>query len=145
MLISDSQPLLWLTYLGLSLVVLVTGYLAIGFMARLPRLVVTGLVAGALLTPCMFSIPGPEEQLGYSGWAPALIVFVVGILQHDGGQVSGAGLVMVIGMVAGLGLALLLARRVGSSRSNDDDNDTPAKRRATGTAEARREPTVRQT
>ena len=142
MLISDSQPLLWLTYLGLSLVVLVTGYLAIGFMARLPRWVVTGLVAGALLTPCMFSIPGPSEQLGYSGWAPALIVFVVGILQHDGSQVSGAGLVMVIGMAVGLALALLLARRFSASRS-DDDNDRPTPRRTAETAPARREPTVR--
>ncbi len=41
MLISDSIPLLWLSYAALSLVVLVTGYLGLAFLPRLPRLVIT--------------------------------------------------------------------------------------------------------
>ncbi|MCM2972771.1 hypothetical protein [Larsenimonas suaedae] len=141
MLISDSLPLLWLTYVGLSLVILVTGYFAIGFLPRLPRWVTVGLVAGVLLMPMTFSVPGPEDKLGYSGWAPALVVFAVGVLQGDGGDVAGSAMMLIIGMVIGVVLAWLLAARC---RREDDDHDDdraarPAKKRAT----EREEPTLR--
>ncbi|RKQ96394.1 hypothetical protein C7446_2995 [Kushneria sinocarnis] len=120
MLISDSLPLLWLCYIVLALIVLITGYLAFSFLPRLPRWVLVGLVAGALLMPAHFTIPGPKEQLGYSGWAPALVVTVVGVLQGKAGQIAGAGLWMLTGMIVVGGLFGWLSFRRRHDGSGDD-------------------------
>ncbi|OHV10254.1 hypothetical protein [Kushneria phosphatilytica] len=131
MLISDSLPLLWLCYIVLALIVLVTGYFAFSFLPRLPRWVLVGLVAGALLMPAHFTIPGPKEQLGYSGWAPALIVTVVGVLQHHGGQILGAGLWMLVGMIvlgALFGWFALRRRHDGDDSGSGHGEEAPSRR-----------------
>lgn len=145
MLISDSLPLLWLCYGVLSLVVLAAGYFGVSFLPRLPRWGLVGLVAGLLATPATFSVPGPEEQLGYSGWAPALIVTIVGKLQHDAGQMAGAGAVLILGMGVGAAIGVFIALRGGRRGGDgDDEDDAPAQRRATRRqpAASRREPSI---
>ncbi|GHC31668.1 hypothetical protein [Aidingimonas halophila] len=100
MLISDSIPLLWVAYILLSVIVLVTGYLGIRFVPRLPRLMITGIVAGTLWMPWRFSLPLMEEEGGtYQGIAPAIVVTTVDFLQ---GGLKAAPLVMVaIGALSG--------------------------------------------
>ncbi len=152
MLISDSIPLLWLCWFVLSVIVLVFGYLAISFMPRLPRWLIAGGVAGMLWMPAFFSVPGPESELGYSGWAPSLIVTAVGFLQHNGGQVFLGGVLMAIGALLGMLVTFFIGRR---GRHDEDDEDRagrpraedsastrdPARRRQNGTP-TRREPSL---
>ncbi|WP_106478574.1 hypothetical protein [Phytohalomonas tamaricis] len=143
MLISDSLPLLWLCYGVLSLIVLAAGYFGVSFLPRLPRWALVGLVAGLLATPSTFSVPGPENQLGYSGWAPALIVAIVGQLQHDTGQMAGAGALLLVGMGIGaaLGAAIALKRRRDDDEDDEHDSNErrPVQRHA---GQARREPSI---
>src|SRR5690554_1773680 len=98
MLISDSMPLLWLVYIVLSLVVLATGYMAIRFLPRLPRLVITGAVAGALWMPARFRLPLFEEGEFYTGFAPAVVVSGIAFLQRDGGTMSSALILLILGI-----------------------------------------------
>ncbi|GHC31218.1 hypothetical protein GCM10010082_26890 [Kushneria pakistanensis] len=152
MLISDSIPLLWLCWFVLSVIVLVCGYLAISFLPRLPRWLIAGGVAGMLWMPAFFSVPGPESELGYSGWAPSLIVTAVGFLQHNGGQVLFGGVLMAIGALLGMLVTFFIGRR-GRHDSEDDDRaeGTRTQRRPSGrdqtprrkdSAPARREPSL---
>lgn len=151
MLISDSIPLLWLCWFVLSVAVLVFGYFAISFLPRLPRWLVTGAVAGLLWMPAFFSVPGPESQLGYSGWAPSLVVTAVGFLQHNGGQVFLGGVLMAIGALLGMLVTFFIGRRGRKDSGNDKradgggndggqngERDTVRRRRES--APARREP-----
>ncbi|NWO54772.1 hypothetical protein [Chromohalobacter israelensis] len=123
MLISDSLPQLWLSYLVLSLLVLVTGYLGVGFLPRLPRWVVTGVVAGMLWAVAPFTSPLLEEGEHYSGLAPAVVVTAVGVLQGGGGQLAVATPLLLIGMALGgvLGALLWVWRR---RRDNGDSGGT---------------------
>ncbi|MGC3874275.1 hypothetical protein ACPF7Z_13515 [Halomonas sp. GXIMD04776] len=104
MLISDSMPLLWLSYLALSLVVLVTGYLSIRWLPRLPRFMITGLVAGVLWMPAEFTLSRLEGQAPYEGLAPAVVVSGIAFLQHASGAFGTALVLLLLG--AGLGVAL---------------------------------------
>ncbi|MFC0336139.1 hypothetical protein SAMN05421848_1288 [Kushneria avicenniae] len=155
MLISDSIPLLWLCWFVLSVAVLVFGYFAISFLPRLPRWLVTGAVAGLLWMPAFFSVPGPESQLGYSGWAPSLVVTAVGFLQHNGGQIFLGGVLMAIGALLGMLITFFIGRR-GRQDAGDDEradgggnsggghngNRDTVRRRQEGGAKARREPSL---
>ncbi|WP_110668538.1 hypothetical protein [Salinicola halophilus] len=119
MLFSDSLPQLWLTYAGLSLIVLVTGYLGIRALPPLPRLMLLGLVAGCLWMVAPFTLPLLEPDQTYSGLAPAIVVLAIGVLQHDGGQVAGALPLLLLGAAVGAGLGLLAWRQL--RRRGDDD------------------------
>ena len=152
MLISDSIPLLWLCWFVLSVAVLVFGYFAISFLPRLPRWLVTGAVAGLLWMPAFFSVPGPQSELGYSGWAPSLVVTAVGFLQNNGGQILFGGALMAIGAVLGMLVTFFIGRR--GRRDHDDDDrsrgartrdrrdDRDALRQRREDAPARREPSL---
>ncbi|MCK0714218.1 hypothetical protein ACFO0U_14695 [Chromohalobacter sarecensis] len=122
MLISDSLPQLWLSYFVLSLLVLVTGYLGVRFLPRLPRWVVTGAVAGMLWAVAPFTSPLLEDGEHYSGLAPAIVVVAVGVLQGDGGQLAVATPLLLVGMAIGgvLGALLWMWRR---RRNSGGDND----------------------
>ncbi|WP_431023753.1 hypothetical protein [Halomonas sp. H5] len=109
MLISDSMPLLWLVYVLLSLVVLVTGYLGIRFLPRLPRLVITAVVAGIIWMPARFSLPLLEEEL-HTGVAPAIMVAAVAFLQGEGGTLVGALMMLSVGVALGAVVGVLLWR-----------------------------------
>lgn len=143
MLISDSMPLLWLSYVALSLVVLVTGYLAIRWLPRLPRFVVTGLVAGMLWIPASFTLPMPENEAPYEGMAPAVVVASVAFLQSDAGAMAGALALTLLGAGLGAGVGVLLW--AGLRRRGGDNNDNGAAgnggRQATS-ANTRREPMI---
>ncbi|MFC0269692.1 hypothetical protein [Kushneria aurantia] len=142
MLISDSMPLLWLIWFVLSLIVLVFGYFAISFIPRLPRWLITAMVAGCLWMPAHFTVPGPESELGYSGWAPALVVAAVGVLQRNSAQLFYAGSLMLAGAALCMLLVALWCYRRGGD--NDNDNDKGASRgrrdadREAGTSARRR-------
>ncbi|SPJ34588.1 hypothetical protein [Kushneria phyllosphaerae] len=152
MLISDSIPLLWLCWFVLSVAVLVFGYFAISFLPRLPRWLVTGGVAGLLWMPAFFSVPGPQSELGYSGWAPSLVVTAVGFLQHNGGQIFLGGILMVIGAVLGMLVTFFIGRRgrhdkddddrSGSARARSHSDDREGAHRRRDSAPARREPSL---
>ncbi|GAB2794300.1 hypothetical protein GCM10027040_20700 [Halomonas shantousis] len=124
MLISDSLPLLWLSYVVLSLVVLLTGYLGIRFLPRLPRLIVTGLVAGMLWAPAPFSIVVVDAEQSYSGVAPAVVVTAVGVLQHDTAQISVALPLLLVGMGVGAVAGVLLW--VWRRRRDAHDDEPPS-------------------
>lgn len=144
MLISDSLPQLWLSYLVLSLLVLVTGYLGVGFLPRLPRWVVTGVVAGMLWAVAPFTAPLAEKGEHYAGLAPAVVVTAVGALQGDGNQLAVATPLLLIGMALGgvLGALLWFWRR----RRDTDGDDAPRSGRREASrgddASQRREPVL---
>lgn len=122
MLISDSISLLWLVYVVLSLVVLLTGYLGLAFLPRLPRLVITWLVAGVMWTPAHFRLPLLEEGEFYSGFAPAAVVAAVALLEGNGAALMPAAVLVAVGAGLGVLVGLLLWWR-GRHRDSLDDDD----------------------
>lgn len=144
MLISDSMPLLWLIYGLLSLIVLVTGYFGIRFLPLLPRLVITGVVAGAIWMPSRFTISLIEEGETYSGLAPAVVVAGIAFLQKDGGTFAAAftlvALAMAVGAATGVALWWLWRRRNDEDTRNRDDRGTP--KRSETSEQRRREPVM---
>ncbi|EPC03259.1 hypothetical protein L861_04835 [Litchfieldella anticariensis FP35 = DSM 16096] len=145
MLISDSMPLLWLVYVLLSLVVLATGYMSIRFLPLLPRLMVTGVVAGALWMPARFSLPLLEEGEFYTGLAPAVVVAGVAFLQRDGGAFGTALTLLVIAMVIGAmtGAALWwLWRRRGEPDESKKEERAPRRSNQPASGNKRREPVI---
>lgn len=114
MLLSNSLPQLWLIYGLLSLVVLVTGHLGIRFLPRLPRWVITGLVAGIIWMPASYALTTLDQAEAHSGIAPAVVVAAVAVLQGKGGAMAGASLLLVVGAalgaLLGLGVWRLLRR-----------------------------------
>ncbi|MDR9440493.1 MAG: hypothetical protein RI841_13520 [Halomonas sp.] len=122
MLISDSISLLWLVYIVLSLVVLLTGYLGLAFLPRLPRLVVTWLVAGVMWVPAHFRLPLLEEGEFYSGFAPAVVVGAVAVLEGNGADFMSAAVLVAVGAGLGVMVGLLLWWR-GRHRDTLDDDD----------------------
>ena len=117
MLFANSMSLLWLTYYGISLLVVVAIYFALTFLPRLPRLVVTWGMAGAMWAPAMFRLPLIEEGEFYTGWAPAAMVAAVGFLEHDVSALRGSLLCLVAGITIGVvvGVALWWWRRPTSA------------------------------
>ncbi|SDG11167.1 hypothetical protein SAMN05216571_104315 [Onishia taeanensis] len=99
MLLSNSLPQLWLIYGLLSLVVLVTGHLGIRFLPRLPRWVITGVVAGIIWMPASYSLTTLDQAEAHTGLAPAVVVTAVAVLQGKG--VSFAALLLVVGAALG--------------------------------------------
>lgn len=132
MLISDSMPLLWLVYGLLSLVVLVTGYLGIRFLPRLPRCLVTGVVAGLIWIPGRFSLPISESET-YTGMAPAIMVAAVAFLQEEGGAFGSASLMLLMGAALGVALGVVLWRLTGRGAvapdEADDEQEAPPRRK----------------
>lgn len=122
MLISDSISLLWLVYVLLSLVVLLTGYLGLAFLPRLPRLVITWLVAGVMWTPAHFRLPLLEEGEFYSGFAPAVVVAAVALFEGNGAAFMLTAVLVAVGAGLGVLVGLLLWWR-GRHRDTRDEND----------------------
>ena len=147
MLMSDSMPLLWLVYVVLSLVVLLTGYLGLGFLPRLPRLMMTWAVAGVMWTPSHFRLPLLEEGEFYSGFAPAVMVAAVAFLENNRETFLPVALLVVVGAGVGALLGLLLWWRGRHRRTHgqdqyvdmDDDAPTASGRRDSG---ERQEPVI---
>ncbi|MEA3250297.1 MAG: hypothetical protein U9Q35_01765 [Pseudomonadota bacterium] len=142
MLISDSMPLLWFSYVALSLVVLITGYLAIRWLPRLPRFVVTGVVAGLIWIPSSFTLPLLDADATYHGMAPAVVVAGIAFLQGNMAALGSAGALLLLGTVLGAALGVLawwgLRRRASPDAGNDDsagDDHDP-------TSTPRREPVI---
>lgn len=107
------MSLLWLSYYGLSLLVIIAVYFALALLPRLPRLVLTWVVAGAIWAPATFRLPLIEEGEFYTGWAPAAMVAAVGFFEHDGGALRGGLMWLIVGMALGalVGIALWWWRR----------------------------------
>lgn len=112
MLFGNSMSLMWLSYYGLSLIVLIAVYFALAWLPRLPRLVLTWVVAGAMWMPARFRLPLVEEGEFYTGWAPAAMVSAVGVLEGGAGLRDGL-LWLILGMALGacVGIALWWWRR----------------------------------
>ncbi|MFQ3786901.1 hypothetical protein [Halomonas sp. A29] len=108
MLTSDSMSLLWLTYLGLSLVVLLAGYLGLAFLPRLLRLPITWAVAGILWMPTRFRLPLVEGEF-YTGMAPAVVVAAVAFLERNSSVLISSGLLVVAGAMLGVAVGILQA------------------------------------
>lgn len=111
MLISDSMSLLWLSYAGLSLVVLITGYLGLAFLPRLPRLMITWAVAGVMWVPASFELPLMAEGEVYRGFAPAVVVAGLAFLEGDTAAMLPALLLVAVAAGVGALAGLLLWRR----------------------------------
>ncbi|MFY0991950.1 hypothetical protein [Halomonas sp. C05BenzN] len=134
------MSLLWLSYGFLSLVVVLTGYLGLGFLPRLPRLVITWVVAGMIWVPARFRLPLLEEGEFYTGFAPAVMVAAVAFLERNTAALIPALLLLVAGGLAGFAVGLLLwwRGRHGDDYVDMDEDDAPAPR---GSSE-RREPMI---
>lgn len=142
--ITDSMTLLWLSYGFLSLVVLLTGYLGLAFLPRLPRLVITWLVAGVMWMPARFRLPLIEEGEFYTGFAPAVVVALVAFLERNAAVMLPALLLVAVGALAGTALGLLLwwrGRHRGDYVDMDED-DVPEPRHPRGGEGERREPVI---
>lgn len=112
MLLSNSLPQLWLIYGLLSLVVLVTGHLGIRFLPRLPRWVITGVVAGIIWMPASYSLTTLDQAEAHAGIAPAVVVTAVAVLQGKGASLAALLLVVgaALGALLGVGVWRLLRR-----------------------------------
>ncbi|MCE8015720.1 hypothetical protein HOP62_06450 [Halomonas sp. MCCC 1A17488] len=150
MLTSDSMSLLWLTYLGLSLVVLVTGYLGLAFLPRLLRLPITWMVAGILLMPTRFRLPLVEEGEFYTGMAPAVVVAAVALLERNVSGLVSSGLLVGAGALLGIAVGILqawLLRREatpdaggqGKRKQNDDESHDNSRRNGRSGEQLRRQ------
>ncbi|MBL1267872.1 hypothetical protein [Vreelandella neptunia] len=136
MLFANSTPLLWLSYYGLSLLVVVAVYFALTFLPRLPRLVLTWMVAGAIWAPATFRLPLIEEGEFYTGWAPSAMVAAVGFLENNGAALRGGLMWLVLGMTLGalIGVALWWWRRPGDDEyvvqeeERADESESPRRR-----------------
>ncbi|WP_404377291.1 hypothetical protein [Vreelandella aquamarina] len=136
MLFADSMSLLWLSYYGLSLLVLLAVYFALALLPRLPRLVITWCVAGAMWMPASYRLPLVEEGEFYSGWAPSAMVAAVGVLEHSASALRNGLLWVVLGVVLGAGVSVALWwwRRPAPieeapSRRQVEDDPQPTRRR----------------
>ncbi|WP_372612880.1 hypothetical protein [Halomonas sp.] len=122
------MTLLWLSYGFLSLVVLITGYLGLAFLPRLPRLVITWAVAGVMWVPARFQLPLLEEGAVYQGFAPAVIVAAVGSLEDNAQAMMPALLLTMVGAGMGVLIGLLLwwrGRHGGDYVDMEEDEDPP--------------------
>ena len=135
MLFANSTSLLWLSYYGLSLLVIVAVYFALTFLPRLPRLVLTWAVAGAIWAPASFRLPLIEEGEFYTGWAPSAMVAAVGFLENNGSALRGGLMWLVLGMALGalIGVALWWWRRSSNAeyvtQEEEPHDDQPPSRR----------------
>lgn len=126
--ITDSMTLLWLSYGFLSLVVLVTGYLGLAFLPRLPRLVITWAVAGVMWMPAHFQLPLLEEGEFYRGFAPAVIVAAVGFLEDNSQAIMPALLLTMVGAGMGVVIGLLMwwrGRHASDHVDLEEDEEPP--------------------
>ncbi|MFW6345176.1 MAG: hypothetical protein ACOC0M_02425 [Halomonas sp.] len=142
--IADSMTLLWLGYGFLSLVVLLTGYLGLAFLPRLPRLAITWLVAGVMWMPARFRLPLIDEGEFYTGFAPAVVVALVAFLESNSAVMLPALMLVALGGVIGTVLGLLLWWR---GRRRDDpvemiEDDAPAGGDSPSGRGERREPVI---
>jgi hypothetical protein len=136
------MSLLWLTYYGISILVLGAVYLAFAFLPRLPRLLLTWAIGGAMWMPASFVLPLVEEGEFYTGWAPSAMVAAVGVLEKDSSAVGGL-LWLLAGVVLGslIGIALWWWRR--PYRQGDDHTpSTAADPKSAEHSPRRREPVV---
>lgn len=135
MLFEDSMSLLWLSYYGLSLLVLVAVYFALAFLPRLARLLLTWSIAGAMWVPASYQLPLIEEGEFYTGWAPAAMVSAVAVLEHSTTALRGGLLWLLLGMALGacVGIGLWWWRRPQcveeTDQHHDDDEKHPPIRR----------------
>ena len=146
MLISDSISLLWLVYIALSLVVLLTGYLGLAFLPRLPRLAITWLVAGLMWMPAHFRLPLLEEGEFYRGFAPAAVVTAVAFLEGNRAVMVPAASLLAVGATLGVGIGLLLwwrgRHRPAPAAVDSDTDDAPPARAGRGSHDQRQEPII---
>ncbi|HSH47022.1 MAG TPA: hypothetical protein VK991_00305 [Halomonas sp.] len=110
MLISDSMSLLWLSYAVLSVLVLIAGYLGLGFLPRLPRLMISWAVAGIMWVPARYTLSLLEQGESYRGVAPAIVVAGLSFLEGDRSAFAVALLVLAAGAAAGAAGGVLLWR-----------------------------------
>lgn len=136
MLLSNSLPVLWLYYALLSLIVLVAGYFAIGFLPRLLRWTITGLVAGIIWTPWVFNIAATHDSPAYTGLAPAIINVAMDVLAHRGGI---SFIVLLIGGLIGAVLGATLAVRTRKSKPSRKDHNGQGGKGKSGAAQANKQ------
>ncbi|MDR5875556.1 hypothetical protein LPL18_010485 [Halomonas sp. CUBES01] len=108
MLFADSMSLLWLSYYGLSLIVLVAVYFAFAFLPRLPRLVLTWCIGGAMWAPAPFRLPLIEEGEFYTGWAPSAMVAAVGVMENNLAALRNGLLCVLLGVLIGAAVGVAL-------------------------------------
>lgn len=135
MLNTDSMGLLWMGYAVLSVLVLISGYLALGFLPRLPRLVISWAVAGMMWMPANYSLALLEQGESYHGMAPAAMVAGLAFLEGNHSVFTATLFLLAVAAAAGGACGLLLwrlgrgraqARKQARSQQgadNDADND----------------------
>lgn len=110
MLNTDSMGLLWMGYGVLSVLVLISGYLALGFLPRLPRLVISWAVAGMMWMPANYSLALLEQGESYHGMAPAVVVAGLAFLEGDQSMFTATLFLIAVATAAGAACGVLLWR-----------------------------------
>ena len=108
MLFADSMSLLWPSYYGLSLLVMMAIYFALAWLPRLPRLAITWAVAGIMWMPANYRLPLVEEGEFYTGWAPSAMVAAMGFFEHGVSGLRGGLLWALLGMALGACVGIVL-------------------------------------
>ncbi|MDN6179892.1 MAG: hypothetical protein L0I84_02640 [Halomonas subglaciescola] len=148
MLFADSMSLLWLTYYGVSILVLGAVYLALAFLPRLMRLPLTWAIGGAMWMPATFTLPLVEEGEFYTGWAPSAMVAAMGFLEGDSAAFGTGLLWLIAGVALGalIGIAMWWWRRPSPSLQGSDRTPPSSGRHAEAApaepAPRRREPII---
>ena len=137
----NSLPTLWMFYLVLSLIVLITGWFGTRWLPRTLQWVAVGMVAGICWMPWSFHETATVTDGSFSGVAPAIIVTLMDIMRHRTGM---ALLVVVLAAAIGGAVGVLFgAWRARRSQGSDDQGQRQRGSTPTETRRhERREPTL---
>ena len=101
MLVFDSLPILWMQYLAVSLIVLVTGWFGTRWLPKALQGTLVGMVAGLCWMPWGFYETATATDDSFGGVAPAIIIAAVDVLRHR----MGSALLVTV-LAAGIGAAV---------------------------------------
>ena len=135
----NSLPTLWMFYLVLSLIVLISGWFGTRWLPRTLQWVAVGMVAGVCWMPWSFHETATVTDGSFSGVAPAIIVTLMDVMRHRTGA---ALLVVVLAAVIGGAVGVLFGAWRARRAQDGDDRDQHGSAATNARRHERREPTL---
>lgn len=133
----NSYPTLWMLYLVLSFIVLISGWFGTRWLPRTFQWVLVGMVAGLCWMPWSFHETATVTDDSFSGVAPAIIVALIDVMRHRTGT---ALLVVVLAAIIGGAAGMLIGTwRARRTKEGDQHKGESAQHE---TRQERREPTL---
>lgn len=133
----NSYPTLWMFYLVLSFIVLITGGFSTRWLPCTLRWVLIGMVAGLCWMPWSFHETATVTDDSFSGVAPAIIVALMDVMRHRTGM---ALLVVVLAAIIGGAAGMLIG--TWRARHTNDSNSSRGEPAQSEAGRERREPTL---